>query len=644
MTGVPVYIWRVLGGRLVRCPLESDEAGVSGYGINQRVYNALDNEWDCSTLFGELEPGEEAEMLEADILVAEPSGPCDEESMYKNLAAGLAELNSQEELEAEMLEADILVAEPSGPIDEESMYKNLAAGLAELNSQEELVHDEAPTQAEHIQSQSPPPSFVPEVDSVERPTKRRRLEEKEPGEVEENEDQPQTGRPPPTVPPHLFSPSSPTVRIAGPSRPTNSATYVRNSRGTFELEEYELVDLLMKNYGFRVPLHFPDSIPPPSTSGRNLNKMALDLGGAYHEEFFRSPVATLALDFWAAVSEENPSSAPGPYWDLSEGNDELLNTARLQFFRKLMVPMPGMLCPDVSPRSATTPDEALKLMVPMPGMLCPDVSPRSATTPDEALYVLNYGAWNTVPWQLGVYGVLDMLMVSRLPPMMTERGLLDELVNQGVQCQILYPCPTIPRELPPLMASISIRMAGYVFTKADYQSYEANTRALLQNPRIARAALLAGGILWRVALMFNASLGMLLNGSQTSATGAASFSYSSGTSRYRVDGLHLGEAHALCGLYYVYKNPLHREKVSWFPLPQTWDSRMKYGFWARTCETFFSKTLARYASGDNVQHPQPMSASRWAKEISQPSTVRRARKFITTSSNQFLAKHKPSLA
>ncbi|KAI1783022.1 hypothetical protein LXA43DRAFT_1068047 [Ganoderma leucocontextum] len=55
-----------------------------------------------------------------------------------------------------------------------------------------------------------------------------------------------------------------------------------------------------------------------------------------------------------------------------------------------------------------------------------------------------------------------------------------------------------PDPRPPLR--LTIRPFNHKFTAADFEAYEYSRRYIFRDPRIARAALLAGGILWRLAI------------------------------------------------------------------------------------------------------------------------------------------------
>lgn len=139
-----------------------------------------------------------------------------------------------------------------------------------------------------------------------------------------------------------------------------------------------------------------------------------------------------------------------------------------------------------------------------------------------------------------------MLMICRMADDLREVDILQELINRGICCQTLMACQRIAPSPPLPIIAPPIRSGPYVFQSGDWLTYKARARALLQNPRIARAALLAGGILWRVALLFKASVAHAVHG-QTSASQA--FTYPSG---HYFDGLHPQEAEVLCGLYLHY--------------------------------------------------------------------------------------------
>ncbi|KAF9039800.1 hypothetical protein BJ165DRAFT_1530824 [Panaeolus papilionaceus] len=542
LSGIPIYIWKILNGRLTRCP--SDDDTVEGYGVRQRFYNSITNEWDCSTLFGDLEPGEEDAMHEAEILIAESSSGW-------NLAAGYAHLERQ----------------PSRP------PSDMSGGVAVVQDAGDMGVEAPPTRP------APAASSFPNVPST--------TEASSSGSSQTLAVVTTFRHPPAVVPPELLTStsSSSSICIAGPSRPTNAGTFLHDAYGQLQLEEYEIVDTLMRYFGFCPPLHFPAGIQPPEERS-TFERIASDLGCSYNSEFFNSPIATLALDFWDAISKERfPNAA---YWDLSPLNSDLQDSPRLQRFFTTVVPTPSH---QRRPRIPPPPPPRENRKNPYKKSKGPSLAPPVADT--ETMYILDFGTLNTVSWRIAVFNVMDMHMVCRLPINFTERNILQELV--------------------------------------DYDNYCAHARALLQNPRIARGALLAGGILWRIALRFSASLTVVTNGPEKQYL---SFSYPSrvASRTYVFDELHPAEASALCGLYFIYKNDVHLEQVSWFPLPSTWASRDKHGFWTNQHENFFNKCLDNWT---DLEHNIPLTATRWADQIRMSSTIRRVRRFITDKAKEF---------
>jgi hypothetical protein len=90
-----------------------------------------------------------------------------------------------------------------------------------------------------------------------------------------------------------------------------------------------------------------------------------------------------------------------------------------------------------------------------------------------------------------------------------------------------------------------------VFTIEDYHAYEQERAALLRDPRIARAALLQGGIVWRLAVA-TMSFDDVLQGPTTAATVLRRgniFRTADESVDLCDDGLSREELDVLCGLH-----------------------------------------------------------------------------------------------
>ena len=160
-----------------------------------------------------------------------------------------------------------------------------------------------------------------------------------------------------------------------------------------------------------------------------------------------------------------------------------------------------------------------------------------------------------VPWDLTVTSAMDALFLCRLDPSMTDLELCHVLIQRGVQFHTLLPIsktrvtpfPILPRVLP-------IRGAGYVFGKTDYDAYLEERVGLLRSTRICRAALMRGGIAWRLVVS-EVSFPEVFQGPTTATTihGQGMFlAYPAADYVLCDDELMKTEAEALSGLVFCY--------------------------------------------------------------------------------------------
>ena len=121
----------------------------------------------------------------------------------------------------------------------------------------------------------------------------------------------------------------------------------------------------------------------------------------------------------------------------------------------------------------------------------------------------------------------------------------------GIQFNTLLPVNPLPRSIAPVLA-VPVRLPGYEFTQDDYFAYEQERAALLRDPRIARAALLRGGIVWRLAVA-TLSFDDVLDGPTTAATlrrQGVVLKTSDASVDLCDDGLSKLELDIICGLYH----------------------------------------------------------------------------------------------
>ncbi|KAG2342304.1 hypothetical protein BDR05DRAFT_886433 [Suillus weaverae] len=154
---------------------------------------------------------------------------------------------------------------------------------------------------------------------------------------------------------------------------------------------------------------------------------------------------------------------------------------------------------------------------------------------------------------------------------------------------------------------------------ADYIMYEQHRHEFMNQPR-ARAALLHGGLVWRLALH---SLGFdilpsVLDGISWEAVPFGLMLDVNGQT-YFDDELSEEEVDFMCGTYYVHNNDGNVEIVSWWPRPQAWAALgLNVGFWSSRCESWFLSRLENIRQGVSREQHQstndangPMTGKQW---------------------------------
>ena len=112
--------------------------------------------------------------------------------------------------------------------------------------------------------------------------------------------------------------------------------------------------------------------------------------------------------------------------------------------------------------------------------------------------MFEFGGLATVRWKLAVTNAADALHVCRLDSRWDDYEIAQHLLRRGTRIHTLLPLEDAPiSALPPTI--IPVRLPGYKFTRRDYDAYVRQREALFATPR-GRAALLRGGIVWRLAV------------------------------------------------------------------------------------------------------------------------------------------------
>ncbi|KAJ3488168.1 hypothetical protein NLJ89_g11641 [Agrocybe chaxingu] len=291
---------------------------------------------------------------------------------------------------------------------------------------------------------------------------------------------PSSPRPSSAAPP-APRPSSPRQAspIASVVQPLQSSTLgLSNSLGHLSdrnviPERYSPLETLYLFWGFT---------SPPSISSTSYLQMDFDNFCALNlikgigvlsltDNFLQSQTGKAALDFFCCLGETQLTPLRNELFDLSISNScKLLMSGRLRFVRKF----PG------------------------------------------GLFIFTFGNAATVPWRLAVMSARDALFVCWLESSMKDFEICLELLQHGMRFCTLLPFPEF-KPVPSPEVSLALRPPKHVFSTRDYEAYIQDRTSLLRNPRVGRAALRRGGILWRLAITA-VSFQDVLNGPTTQVT------------------------------------------------------------------------------------------------------------------------------
>jgi hypothetical protein len=263
-----------------------------------------------------------------------------------------------------------------------------------------------------------------------------------------------------------------------------SFTIARSAEVTFNWEDFETPRLLYEIYGFVSPLPLTAHAHSPPINDKDLRLLSTIVGLRRNDAvFFKSPLAPLALEFLQFLStSRTPKNST---WDIADGNRVLISGSKL--FRRMRV-IEGTGDPGQEER--------------------------------ERWYVFDFKKEATVPWMVAVPNVIDAFFVCRLDygggSNITDFEIARELLNHGIRFSTLLTVKSLPRSISPAI-TVPVRLANYKFTQDDYFAYEQEHAALLSDTRVARSALLHGGIVWRLAVA-TLSFDDVLEGPTTAAT------------------------------------------------------------------------------------------------------------------------------
>ena len=338
---------------------------------------------------------------------------------------------------------------------------------------------------------------------------------------------------PSTAPPSHFqsSPESPNPQLMTTSvspPPRREVLHIpRIAASGYSYEKYETAQIIRDFLGFVPPLPLPPTLHSPLND--KSKGLIVIVSGLSRDDsaFFDSPVAPFAAEFLSALT--TGKTPKNQSWDLAEDNRMALTTAKLLDHLYIL--------DDLS--NGKEGSEGLA----------------RGKNPSSRLYLFNFKQLATRPWIIAVFDPAIALFLCRLDPSFTftDYEFARTLLNHGIRFHTLLPLPCV-RPSPPVPVSIPIRLPGYEFTSSDYHAYVQQRSALLADPRVARAALMRGGIVWRLA-MSTLSFDDVLHGPTAAVTlyrrGVAFKTRDSSVELYD-DGLSQLEYDIICGLHHCY--------------------------------------------------------------------------------------------
>ncbi|KAH6902725.1 hypothetical protein BKA70DRAFT_1111995 [Coprinopsis sp. MPI-PUGE-AT-0042] len=217
----------------------------------------------------------------------------------------------------------------------------------------------------------------------------------------------------------------------------------------------------------------------------------------------------------------------------------------------------------------------------------------TVTTATHALAVLRLRQWGKSYHEIGMCFL--------------RRGVLFQTFQTFQPPLVQIPDHSTPSRLPN-------RDPGHEFTKDDYHTYCHHRNVLLGNPR-TRAALLRGGILWRLAASSYQCEDVLEGPTNSSDTLALEQSID--------DSLSKVEEGLLVGAYVCYTGHGKGQvsTKSWWPLPEVFEKGEDLGFWSPFNETWYQDRADEILN----RNGKPLSKAEWREKVRGRAQVRSLR-------------------
>ncbi|KAG6807224.1 hypothetical protein H0H92_008358 [Tricholoma furcatifolium] len=228
-------------------------------------------------------------------------------------------------------------------------------------------------------------------------------------------------------------------------------------------------------------------------------------------------------------------------------------------------------------------------------------------------------------FEIGLKNPAVLLEIVRRELGRQHEDICNFLLDFGIPFKTFIPGPQkhLPAQMIPRYGGLGFRPQNYKPDVIDYRAYVASRDNLLRGP-LGRAALMAGGILFRLASDSVSRDAVHYGPSDTVFNhGRCHWSGQASSPAYWDDTLMEDDTDVICGVYRVGTNQQSGDgpqtaDLSWWPKPSIWEgSGLNAGCWTVDCETWYQDRLAKCLAGTaDLKNPSAWRHSlRFVKDV-----------------------------
>ncbi|TFK17176.1 hypothetical protein FA15DRAFT_711063 [Coprinopsis marcescibilis] len=387
-----------------------------------------------------------------------------------------------------------------------------------------------------------------------------------------------------------------------------------DDQGVTRLEQLILLDMRLF-YGFIAPIPYPTEKPTSSRTDQEKKNFLRWLGHNQNSpamaRFFQSGITDSMYKFYKlCLTTTGDVHPPAETWDIMDTTIRL--PENLGLLQRLTV----------LPRPVATLGSATQA--------------KGGDRP-HFWFILEFG--NSHPWSLVLMTAADVVTVCRISPSVGSKhanpispdDIISFLVQRGIPFHTFQSSDIPPRHIAyqPTPSQLPRKPAGYQFTRDDYLQYQHTRDLMLSNPRM-RAALLRGGIVWRLAYSA-VSVSDVLDG-PTGVPGLIVRDLNKNED-YQDDALTALEEDLIVGLYVCSTGRGNPPALkSWWPLADLFDKGENPGRWTHHQEAWYRDRLEAIMEGK----AQLYSVRDWRSKLRGRQDTNRIQQHQEQSSEAFL--------